>query len=450
MNRILIKNAMLVNEGTQIEGDLIINDSIIEKVIKRPLENKENENNFKQVIEAKGMLLMPGVIDDHVHFRDPGLTHKATINSESRAALAGGVTSIMDMPNTTPHTTTIEAWNDKMEHYSNNALVNYSCYFGASNNNVEMLPTLNRNEVCGIKLFMGASTGNMLVDRVESLKKIFSNTDILVATHCENQDLIRKNTLKYKTLNNNTDDLDFKYHTLIRSAEACYQSSKLAVELAKQCGTKLHILHLSTAKELTLLDNTTPLKEKKITGEACVGHLMFSDLDYKILGTKIKCNPAIKEASDRAAIRAAVNDNTIDVIATDHAPHLLADKEGGALKAASGIPTIQFSLLAMLQLADEQVFPITTVVEKMCHAPATLYEINKRGFIKEGYFADLILVKPTKWRVGKEIIESLCNWSPFENYTFNWSVEKTFVNGCIMYDRGSINESKKGSQLRFR
>lgn len=450
MKTTLIKNATIINEGKQFKGSLIINNDIIEKIIHGDTL-PENESIFNEVIDAEGLFLIPGVIDDHVHFRDPGLTHKATINSESRAAVAGGITSIMDMPNTMPHTTTLEAWNDKIEHYSKNSLVNYSCYFGASNNNVDVLPLLNRKEVCGIKVFMGASTGNMLVDRIESLKNIFGNSDILVATHCENQDLIRQNTLKYKAANNGSDDLDLKYHSLIRSAEACYQSSKLAVELAKECGTQLHILHLSTAKELELFDNSISLEKKKITAEACISHLVFHDKDYESLGTKIKCNPSIKTLADREALRDAINSNIIDVIATDHAPHLLSDKEGGALKAASGIPIIQFSLLSMLNLVHDGILTIEKVVDKMCHAPATIYQINKRGYIKEGYYADLVLLKPNDiWTLQKDKLQSICGWSPLEGYTFNWKVDKTFVNGNLLYNKGIINESKLGSQLKFR
>ncbi len=450
MNRILIKDATIINEGKRQLASVIISNKYIEKIF---TENQliENESQFNQVINAKGLMLIPGVIDDHVHFRDPGLTQKATLQTESKAAAAGGITSIMDMPNTTPHTTTLEAWNDKIQHYSKNSLVNYSCYFGASNHNVDILPQLNKHEVCGIKVFMGASTGNMLVDRIESLTRIFSNSDILVATHCENQDLIRKNTIKYLNEKNNPEDLDLIYHSLIRDEEVCYQSSKLAVELAQICGTQLHILHLSTAKELSLFQNNIPLEEKKITAEACISHLMFSDKDYSTLGTKIKCNPSIKTELDKEALRAAINSNVIDVIATDHAPHLLEDKLGGALKAASGIPIIQFSLLSMLSLVDQHILTLEKTVDKMCHAPAKIYQIHKRGFIREGYYADLVLLNPNQpWIVSPDKIESKCGWSPMENREFNWKVEKTLINGKIVYDNGYFDESNKGLQLKFR
>lgn len=450
MNRILIKDATIVNEGKKQEASLIIANDRIEKIIANNI-NLDDSTQFTEVINAQGLVLIPGVIDDHVHFRDPGLTQKATLLTESKAALAGGVTSIMDMPNTTPHTTSLEAWHNKIQHYSDNALVNYSCYFGASNHNVDILPQLNKHEVCGIKVFMGASTGNMLVDRIESLTKIFSNSDILVATHCENQDLIRKNTLKYLAEHNNPEDLDLIYHSLIRNEEVCYQSSKLAVELAKKCGTQLHILHLSTAKELSLFRNDIPLNEKRITAEACISHLMFSDTDYADLGTKIKCNPSIKTKDDKKALREALNSNFIDVIATDHAPHLLEDKLGGALKAASGIPIIQFSLLSMLSLVDKKALTLENLVQKMCHAPATIYQIQKRGYIREGYFADFVLLKPNNaWTVSSQDIHSKCGWSPLEGKTFNWKIEKTFVNGTLAYDNGTFNELQRGAQLKFR
>lgn len=450
MKRTLIKDATIVNEGAQYVASVIIEDSTIAQII--PTNTPvENESLFDQVINAKGLILIPGVIDDHVHFRDPGLTHKATSLSESRAAVAGGITSIMDMPNTIPSTTSIEAWENKMKHYGKTSLTNFSCYFGASNNNVHELPLLDKHRVCGVKVFMGASTGNMLVDRIESLTKIFSNTDILVATHCENQDLIRKNTEKYRALYPNSEDLALKYHTLIRSAEACYQSSKLAIKLARKYGTQLQILHISTAKELELFDSNIPVEQKQITAEACIGHLLFYDKDYERLGTKIKCNPSIKTLIDREALRKAVNENVVDVIATDHAPHLLSEKEGGALKATSGIPVLQFSLLSMLNLVDEKVFTLPKVVEKMCHNPAKIYQIHERGFIKEGYYADLVLLNPNSpWKLTKNKIQSICGWSPFEGEQFNWSVEKTFINGNLIFNQGYINETYKGKELNFR
>lgn len=448
MRRILIQDATIINETKQFIGSVIIENDIISQIISN---NSPVDGDFDLIIPAKGKYLIPGVIDDHVHFRDPGVTHKGDIESESRAAAAGGVTSIMDMPNTSPQTTSLEALDEKLYIMSQKSAVNYSCYFGATNQNVDLLPLLDKHSICGVKVFMGASTGNMLVDRIKSLEAIFKNSKLLIATHCENQDLIRNNTNHYKELLQEEADLPLSYHPIIRSAEACYQSSALAVELAKKHNARLHILHLSTAKELELFDNTIPLDKKKITAEACIGHLMFSDKDYEKYGTKIKCNPAIKTLNDQQALREGILNNKIDVIATDHAPHLMEDKEGGALKAASGTPTIQYSLVNMLELVHQGVFSIEKVVDKMCHAPALIFNIEKRGYIREGYHADLVLLSPnTKWTVEKEQIESLCKWSPFEGETFNWKVDKTFINGSVVYENGKINPNVRGQKLRFK
>lgn len=448
MRRTLIKEATLVNKGKQFVASVLIEGDIIAQIIPH---GDELPVQYDQVIEAKGQYLIPGVIDDHVHFREPGVTQKGDIASESRAAVAGGVTSIMDMPNTSPQTTSLEALEAKFELMGKNSLANYSCYFGATNQNTELLSNLDKHEICGVKVFMGASTGNMLVDRIKSLEAIFENSNLLIATHCENQDLIRQNTNHYKEELGATEDLPLAYHPLIRSAEACFQSTSLAVELAKKYNARLHVLHLSTAKELELFRNDIPLEQKQITAEACIGHLMFSDKDYEKFGAGIKCNPAIKTIDDQSALRAGVMNNLIDVIATDHAPHLLTDKEGGALKAASGTPTIQFSLVNMLSLVDQGIFNVETVVEKMCHAPATIFDIEKRGYISEGYYADLVLLsKNSLWTVSKETIQSKCGWSPFEGTTFNWKVDKTFINGHLTFNDGVINSDIRGKKLKFK
>ncbi|WP_321332470.1 dihydroorotase [uncultured Bacteroides sp.] len=447
MKRILIKNASIVNEGKTVSGSVVIEG---EKIVEVITTGKDPVPPCDETIDASGCYLLPGVIDDHVHFRDPGLTHKADISTESRAAAAGGVTSIMDMPNTNPPVTSIDALNAKFDLMAEKSVVNYSCYFGASSNNYRWFGKLDAHKVCGIKLFMGSSTGNMLVDRMYMLPDIFSGTDMLIATHCESQDIIKANTDKYKKRFSSTDDLSIRYHPIIRSAEACFRSSELAVNLAHKTGARLHILHLSTFRELTLLENK-PLAEKQITAEACIPHLIFSFKNYRKLGTRIKCNPAIKSENNREAIRAAVNSDLIDVIATDHAPHLLKDKEGGALKAASGMPMVQFSLVSMLQLVGEGVFTIEKIVEKMCHAPADIFSINNRGYIRPGYQADLVLVRPDEeWTVTKDCILSKCQWSPLEGKTFKWKVEKTFANGHPVYADGQVDEAYRGQQLLFK
>lgn len=453
MKRIYIKNAVLVNEGQQIKGSIVIENEQIAEIL---IAGQEPSAPCHEVIDAEGCYLLPGAIDGHVHFREPGLTQKADITSESRAAAAGGVTSIMDMPNTSPQTTTIQALNEKLDLFAAKSLVNYSCYFGATNNNYPQLKELDPHRVCGVKLFMGSSTGDMLVDRMSSLLNIFGGTDLPIAVHCEDQQTIRENTEKYTQAARSTSDeaapkdLPIEYHPLIRSEEACYHSTELAVRLAKQANARLHVLHLSTANELELFD-TAPLAEKRITAEACVAHLLFDDSDYQTKQTLIKCNPAIKSDKNRQALRAAVNSGLIDVIATDHAPHLPADKEGGALKAASGMPMIQFSLVSMLELVDSQVFSIEKVVEKMCHAPAEIYQINNRGYLRKGYQADVVLVRPGQpWTVTADCIESKCQWSPLEGHTFQWKVEKTFVNGQLVYTNGEIDDRYRGQALRFR
>ncbi|NDV81395.1 dihydroorotase [Bacteroides sp. 51] len=449
MKRTLIQHATIVNEGQQVQGSVVIEG---EKIVEVLAGGQQPGAPCETVIDATGCYLLPGVIDDHIHFRDPGLTHKADIYTESQAAAAGGVTSIMDMPNTNPPTTTLEAWESKMELMAEKSLVNYSCYFGATNTNYIKFGELDPHRVCGIKLFMGSSTGNMLVERMSSLQSIFSSTDLLIATHCEDQDIITKNTAIYKTSRWMKDgDLDIRLHPQIRSEEACYKSSALAIQLAKEAGARLHVLHITTAKELELFDGDKPLAEKKITAEVCVPHLLYSSADYGRLGGKIKCNPAIKDEPNRTILRGAINTNKIDVIATDHAPHLLSEKEGGALKAMSGMPMIQFSLVSMLELATEGVLSIEKVVEKMCHAPAEIYQINNRGYIRPGYQADLVLVKPdSPWTVTTDIIRSKCEWSPREGDSFQWKVDKTFVNGNLVFNNNEVDDTYRGQALRFR
>lgn len=449
MKRILIRQAVVVNEGLSFTGSVVIENGKISEVLSG---DAEPSLPCGEIIEARGCYLLPGVIDGHVHFRDPGLTKKADIYTESKAAVAGGVTSVMDMPNTNPQTVTIDAWHEKMELMAGKSLANYSCYFGATNGNYHLLGELDRHSVCGIKLFMGSSTGNMLVDRRESLLNIFNGTDLLIAAHCEEQGVIKKNTALFKEKygDGKESDLPLSFHPRIRSAEACYLSSELAVRLAEESGARLHILHISTAAELGLFGNSKPVGEKYVTAEACIPHLVFTSEDYDTCGTRIKCNPAIKEKSDRDALRAAVNSGLIDVISTDHAPHLLSEKEGGALKAVSGMPMVQFSLVSMLELVDEGIFSIEKVVEKMCHAPADLYRINGRGYIRPGYQADLVLVRPNdKWTVTEETIQSKCKWSPLEGHTFSWKVSMTFVNGRRVYSGGEIDDSCHGQALRF-
>ena len=444
MKRTLIYNARIVNEGQVFRGSVVLQDEIIAEILK---DDEKPSAQCDETIDAQMYYLIPGIIDDHVHFREPGLTHKADIASESRAAAAGGVTSFMDMPNVLPQTTTLEALEDKFQRGAQESLINYSFYFGATNDNTHLLKQLDKKRVCGIKLFMGASTGNMLVDRLEALRKLFSEADMLIAAHCEDQNIIRQNTEKAKA--EAGDDPDLSWHPIIRSEEACYESSSLAVKLAKETGARLHILHITTARELSLFD-PKPLSEKRITAEACIGHLMFTKADYQTLGTRIKCNPAIKEESDRAALRQALKEGRIDVIGTDHAPHLLSEKNGGALKAVSGMPIIQFSLVCMMELVRDGILSIEEVVEKMCHAPATLYQIAQRGFIRKGYQADLVLLNPNlEWTLTTDKIQSKCGWSPLEGKTFHTQVEKTFVNGHLVFNQGKLNENYRGQAILF-
>lgn len=445
--RILISNPTIVNNGERFQGSIVVNNGKITEILRG---DELPRAECDEIIEATGLYLLPGVIDDHVHFREPGLTQKATIATESRAAAAGGVTSFMEMPNTVPQTTTLKALKEKFAIAAKDSAINYSFYFGATNKNVDSFAKLNRNRVCGIKLFMGSSTGNMLVDKAAELEKIFAEAtrlDMPVAVHCEESNIITRNAQRVKE--EIGEDAGVEYHPVIRSAEACYQSTKSAVELARKHGTRLNVMHISTAKELELL-SSAPLQVKRITAEVTPAHLTFCDKDYARLGTRIKCNPAIKSADDREALRKALADGRIDVVGTDHAPHLPKDKEGGALKAASGMPSIQFSLLAMLRLADEGAFTLETLVEKMCHAPARIYNVEKRGFIEKDYHADFVLLNPDRTHtVTAGDIMSKCGWSPFEGETFNWAVEQTWVNGECVYRNGRINEEVRGKALKF-
>jgi dihydroorotase len=443
MNSILILNARIVNEGKVFEADVLTKGHYIEK-IGPDLQSQTAD----RVIDAKGHVLLPGVIDDQVHFREPGLTHKGTILSESRAAVAGGITSFMEMPNTVPPAFTRELLEEKYQIAANTSLANYSFYIGASNDNLEEVLKADVNTICGLKIFMGSSTGNLLVDDSKTLEGFFSRFPSLIATHCEDEPTIRKNTAEFREKYG--EDMSVSYHPLIRSEAACYQSSSLAVGLAKKYGTRLHVLHISTEKEISLFDNATPLEKKKITAEACVHHLWFNDQDYERLGMLIKWNPAIKTAADQKAILNAVLDNHLDVIATDHAPHTLEEKENSYFNAPSGGPLVQHSLPAMLEFYRLGKLSLKNIVQKMCHNPAIAFQIQKRGFIREGYFADLVLVDLNKpWEVKKDNIESKCGWSPFEGGTFRSAVTHTIVSGHLAYAGGQFDDSNRGLRLEF-
>lgn len=443
LKRTLIYNVTMVNEGRRFKGGLLIEDDRIERIF-------DDESLFSSMpagtgINAEGCYLLPGVIDDHVHFREPGLTAKADIESESRAAAAGGVTTYIDMPNTLPQTTTVEALKQKRVLAAHKSHVNYGFFVGATRNNIDELRSLNRRKVCGIKLFMGASTGNMLVDDEEVLDRLFEQARLPIMTHCEDGAMIAENMAACKAQYG--DDPDVALHSRIRSAEACYASTAEAVRLAKKWGARLHVAHISTAKELELF---TP-GDSRITAEVCLPHLLFTEADYARLGSRIKCNPAVKTAEDRDALRKALTDGRISVIGTDHAPHTITDKQGGAARAASGMPTLQFSLVSMLQLVDEGVLSLERMVELMCHAPARLFNIEGRGYLREGYKADLVLVRPhSPWTLTPNKIESRCNWSPLEGRRFNWKVEKTFCNGYLIYNNGQItDETFHGQPVTF-
>jgi dihydroorotase len=444
MNRILIKNAKIVNEGSIFDGDVLIeNDLIVEVADSISLKTSDCI-----VIDAEGSYLMPGAIDDQVHFREPGLTHKGDIESESRAAVAGGITSFIEQPNTVPNAVTQEILEDKYQIAAQKSFANYSFMMGATNDNLEEVLKTNPKNVAGIKIFLGSSTGNMLVDREETLEKIFSSTPMLIAVHCEDETTIQNNLAEFKEKYG--ENIPVTAHNLIRSAEACYLSSSKAVALAKKTGARLHIFHLSTAKEMELFTNKIPLEDKKITAEVCVHHLWFTDEDYKTKGNFIKWNPAVKTESDRKVLWVALNDGRIDVIATDHAPHTKEEKAQSYLKAPSGGPLVQHAVVAMFEAHHQGKISVEKIVEKMCHNPAKIFKIEKRGFIREGYFADLVIVNPSKpWSVNTDNILYKCGWSPFEGTTFKSRITHTFVNGEMVYNNFKVKDIRAGKRLLF-
>ena len=439
----LLKGAKIFNEGISFFADILIDNQRIEKI-----ESNISATPDTEVVNLDGKWILPGCIDDQVHFREPGLTHKANIASESRAAVAGGITSFMEMPNTVPSAVTIEKLEEKYSIASQSSLANYSFYLGTTNSNIEEIKRVNPETICGVKIFMGSSTGDMVVDDPKALEDVFRYAPSIITTHCEDDPMIKENFQKY--IKEYGEELPAKFHPLIRSEEACYKSSSYAVSLAKKYNSRLHILHISTAKELELFRNDIPLEEKRITAEACVHHLWFTDKDYETKGNFIKWNPAVKTENDRTGIWRGVLDNRIDVIATDHAPHTLEEKNQLYAKAPSGGPLVQHALLAMLEKSKEGIIPIERVVEKMAHAPAVLYRLQNRGFLREGYFADIVMVNPNQpHQVNKSNLLYKCGWSPFEGTTFSNSIERTFINGTVAFENGSIIESGVGSRLSF-
>jgi dihydroorotase len=442
MKSILIKNAQIVNRGKIFSGDILIKKGFIERIAPAIDASADIE------INAEGKHVLPGIIDDQVHFREPGLTHKADLYTEPRAAVAGGVTSFMEMPNTKPPALTQQLLQDKYDIAAQKSLANYSFFMGASNDNLEEVLKTNPRNVCGIKAFMGSSTGNMLVDDPVTLELLFSKVPMLIATHCEDEATIRKNTEEY--LQRFGENIPVKYHPDIRSAKGCLISSSLAVELAKKHKTRLHILHISTADELSLFRNDIPLKEKRITSEVCVHHLYFDSDDYEKLGTQIKCNPAVKGPMHQQALFPALLDNRLDIIATDHAPHTWEEKQGNYLQAPSGVPLVQHTLNVMLEFYQAGKISLERIVEKMCHAPADCFNVEKRGYLDEGNWADLSIVDlEKKWTVQKENLYYKCQWSPFEGHTFKGLVETTIVSGHLAYQHGRFSEEKKGERLGF-
>ncbi|TQO39369.1 dihydroorotase [Arenibacter algicola] len=443
MGRILLKNAKIVNDNKIFPADILLEDDVILKI-----EDQISSDSATKVMDLEGKYVIPGAIDDQVHFREPGLTHKGTIATESRAAVAGGITSFMEQPNTNPQTTTIEALEDKFEMARNSAFANYSFLFGGTNDNLEEIKKLDKNACSGIKLFLGSSTGNMLVDNEEVIEKIFRNTEMVISAHCEDESTIKANFAKYK--GQYGDDIPVKYHPLIRSAEACYLSSSRAIALAKKTGARFHVFHLSTGKETELFRNDIPLEDKKITAEVCIHHLWFSEEDYDTKGTLIKWNPAVKTAADRDQLWEALLDDRIDVVATDHAPHTLEEKNNVYTSAPSGGPLVQHALPAMLEKYHSGKISLEKIVEKMCHNPAKLFQIKKRGFIREGFYADLVVLDLNDfWTVTKENIAYKCGWSPFEGNSFKSRITHTFVNGHLAYENGNFSEERKAMRLTF-
>ena len=442
MGRQLIKNALMVNENTIMEGDLLLQDDRILKI------DRHISDPSAKVLDVEGKYVLPGLIDDQVHFREPGLTHKGDIASESRAAVAGGITSFMEQPNTDPQTTTIERLEEKFALASKKAFANYSFLFGGANDNLEELKRLDKHACSGVKLFLGSSTGNMLVDDEAVLEQIFLNTELVISTHCEDEGTIRRNLETYRAQFG--DDIPIGYHPKIRSEEACYLSSSKAVQLAKRTGARLHVFHLSTGKETHLFQNDIPLEQKKITAEVCIHHLWFSDADYASKGSLIKWNPAVKTASDRDQLWEALLDDRLDVIATDHAPHTLAEKNQIYTQCPSGGPLVQHALPALLEKYREGKISLEKIVQKMCHNPAILFQIDKRGYLREGYYADMVVVDTNSpWKVDKSNIAYKCQWSPFEGTTFSSRITHTFVNGHLAYDNGQFSEQRNAKRLTF-
>ena len=443
MKKTLIKNAILINENKISQKDLLIKGEYIYKI-----DDYIEEINVEKIIDAKGLHLIPGWIDDQVHFREPGLVHKGNISSESKAAVAGGITSYIEMPNTIPQTITEKALDEKIDIASKNSFANYSFLFGGTNHNLDDIKNFDKKKAAGLKLFLGSSTGNMLVDDLDVLREIFLATDLPIAVHCEDEDIIRENIKLYKKTYGK--EIPIEKHPMIRSEKACYLSSKKAIALARETGARLHVFHLSTAIETKLFDNNIPLEEKKITSEVCVHHLWFSEKDYQDKGNFIKWNPSIKKETDQLALWEALNDDRIDILATDHAPHLESEKKLDYLNCPSGGPMVQHALPAMLTAHKKGKISLEKIVEKACHNPAKLFKIKKRGFLREGYFADLVLIDlEKKNKVLKDSLFYLCGWSPFEGTTFESSVVKTFINGKIVYDFGQIVSKPSGKRLEF-
>ena len=444
MKRTIIKNAKIINEQKIFESDILIEGSFITKISESISPNFPNT----KIIDAEGNFIIPGLIDDQVHFREPGLTHKGDIYSESRAAVAGGITSYFEMPNTKPNTTTIDQLKNKFDLAKDNSIANFSFMFGGTNSNLDEILKNNTKEIPAIKLFLGSSTGNMLVDDLDSLENIFSNVEIPIAVHCEDEKTVKENLKMH--IDNFGDDIPINYHPKIRSEEACFISSSMAVNLAKKTGARLHVFHLSTAKELELFSNQIPLSQKKITSEVCIHHLTFSDEDYDKFGSRIKWNPAIKTSNDREKLWEALNNDLIDVVATDHAPHTIYEKQNPYTSCPSGGPLVQHSLVSMLEGYHNEKITLENIVQKMCHNPAILFDIDKRGFIREGFYADLVIFDiKNPWKVSKDNLMYKCNWSPFENKSFRSRVLYTLVNGNIVFSNGKIIESAMGMKINF-